>query len=269
MPMTPFRELLSLADAAELIGRRLYGETWTGSEYAYTEARKSPEEIAAERKPLEEERDAAEAKLRETEAAIQKTMDEKENRWLAAQRGKLETRIGQLNGSLGFHHTLNEIVIDAYNAHERWKTATDTLLRAIRDRRFMVHDGRGRELNQSVWSNPKFHYYLNLSIVINPRVSGEPRRQAARIYTDQFKKWVETLPPIVAPKREPSTKELVTEFLQREFAAMGARPRKMKQALREKAQKEITGLSERMFERVWAAEAPTELRKAGRTAQGK
>jgi hypothetical protein len=44
MPGTPFRELLTLSDAVELIGRRLYGETWTGWEYA-SRPRKSPEEM--------------------------------------------------------------------------------------------------------------------------------------------------------------------------------------------------------------------------------
>src|SRR5437870_1879483 len=256
MPGTRFREKLTLSDAVELIGERLYSDTWTGLEYAYSEPRKSPEEIGSERKPLEEELSEAEAEIQNIDAAIQKSIDAAENRRLATRRGKLETRTRHLHASLSLDHPLNDIVVDACNAQERWKTATQTLICALRDRRLLVHDGRGRELNPSVWTNPKFRYYLDLSIVINPWVSREPRRQAARIYTDEFKKWVVSLPPIVAPTREPSTKELVTEFLRQEFAAMKTGPRKIKLTLREEARKKIAGLSVRLFEQIWAAEAP-------------
>jgi sulfur relay (sulfurtransferase) DsrC/TusE family protein len=262
MSVKPFRESRDLSDAVELIGRRLYGETWTGLEYA-SQPRKSPEEITSERKPLEDELSAAETEIQQIDTATRKSIDAAENRRLAGLREKRETRMRHLHAALSLDHPLNDIVVDAYHSHVRWQIARETLLEAIRNRRLTVHDGRGRELNPGAWSHPKFRYYLDLSIVINPRVSGEPRRQAARIYTDQFKKWRETLVPMIAAKHEPTAKELVTEFLRQEFAAMKTGPRKTKLVLRQEARQKINGVSLLMFEHVWTAEAPAESRKAG------
>jgi hypothetical protein len=71
------------------------------------------------------------------------------------------------------------------------------------------------------------------------------------------------LTPIVAAKREPSPEERTAEFLRREFAAMRTGPRKTKRALRDAARKEIAGVSLRMFDQMWDAEAPAESRKPG------
>lgn len=263
MPGTPFREMLTLSDAVELIGRRLYADTWTGFEYA-SQPRKSPGEIANARKPLEQELAAAEAEIQEIDAAILKTTDPEQNLRLAARRDKLESRIGQLHATLSLDHPLNDIVVEAYNSYVRWQRARETLLRAIREFKLRVHDGHGRELNHLAWTHPKFRYYLDLSLVVVPKSAGEPRWQPARIYADLFKKWAEILPPLVAPKHEPALRELVTLFLRQEFAAMENAPRKTKQELREKARSKFgAALSFRMFEQLWAVEAPPELRKAG------
>src|SRR5437762_12302263 len=107
MSATRFTEKLTLSDAVEFIGERLYSHAWTGLEYAYSEPRKSPDEIASERKPLEEELSALEAEILGIDAAIRKTMDDQVNRQLAEHRDTLETRAGQLRGTLSFHHPLN------------------------------------------------------------------------------------------------------------------------------------------------------------------
>ena len=262
----PFRELLDLSGAVELIGRRLYGETWTGLEYA-SQPRKSPEEIASERKPLEDELSAAEAEIQRFDAAIQKSIDAAENERLARLRGKLETRMRHLHTALSFDHSLNDCVIEAYDAHVRWQTARETLLEAIRNRSLTVHDGRGRELNSGVWSHPKFRYHLDLSIVINPRMSGEPRRQAARIDRDRFENWLLTLKQIVEPPPEPpresSPEQQVTEYLQQQIAAAEGGPHKSKGALRKEAVAKIQGATGRMFDRIWQNVVPSDWRESG------
>jgi hypothetical protein len=262
MPVVPFREMLTLSDAVELVGRRLYDETWSGWEYA-SQPRKSPEEIASERKPLEEELSAAEAEIREVEAAILKAINANENRRLAARRDKLETRIRQLHTTPNRDHPLKEILVDAYTAHVRCKTATETFLEAINGFKLKVHNGRGQELNRAVWTHPKFRYYLDLSIVINPRSSGEPRRQAARINRDEFDNWLATLKPIVEAKHERSAEERLTEFLRQKIAGAGDGPHENKDQLREQALAQIPGARDRMFDRVWSNIVPEEWRKAG------
>lgn len=263
MPGTPFREMLTLSDAVELLGRRLYGDTWTGTEFLYREPRKSPEEIAAERKPLESELTDLEVALRDIKSAIEKTLDREKNRQLAADRDRTEGRIAHLRTRLSLDHTLNEAVIDAYNAHARGKTTTEMLLEAIKGFNLKIQDERGRELDRTVWSNPKFRYYLDLSFIINPWGSGKPRREAVRVDRDHFQNWLANLKPFVEAARERSTDEQLREFLRQEFAAAKARPRKTKGALRAAAQAKIDGLSDRMFDRIWALEAPAESRKAG------
>lgn len=262
MPGTPFRELLTLSDAVELIGRRLYGETWTGWEYQ-SQPRKSPEEIASERKPLEEELATAEAEIQKIEAAIQKSIDAAENRRLAKHREKLETRVRQLLTKLSLDHPLNALVRDAYETRVRWQTATETLLAALRGFKLRVHDGRGRELNQFAWSNPKFRYYLDLSLVVVPRTAREPRWQAARIDRDPFENWLATLTPLVEVPRELSPQERLTEFLRQQIAVATEGSHKRKGALRKEALKQTPGATGRMFDRVWSTVVPPKWHKSG------
>lgn len=262
MPVLPFCETYTLSDAVEQIGRRLYGETWTGLEYM-SQPGKSPEEIANERKPLEEELSTAETEIREIDAAIRKTVNAEENQRLAIQYRRLEARASRLRATLNLEYPLNDTVRDSYSAHVRGKTATETLLQAIKEFRLKVHDGRGRELNHFVWSDPRFSYCLDLSIAVNPRISGEPRRQAARIDRDQLKNWLATLKPIVEAKHERSVEERLTEFLRQHVADARGGPRKTKDALREEALAQIAGTTGRMFDRVWPNIVPQKWRRAG------
>ncbi len=264
MPVVPFRETYTLSDAVELIGRRLYGETWTGSESAYSQPRKSPEEIVAERKPLEEELSAAETRIREIDAAIGKTMDDHENRRLAVQRVRSQSLAKQLRATLSLDHPSNDITTDLYNAHVRWKTTVETFLEAIKGFKLKVHDGRGSPLNELVWNDPRFRCYLDLSVVVNSKTAAAPRWQPARIDRDKFKNWLATVTPLVEVKYERSAEERLTEFLRQELAAMRTGPRRTKVALRAAAREKIGGVSLRMFERIWTAETPPESRKGGR-----
>src|SRR5579863_9056866 len=146
MPGTPFREMVTLSDAVELIGRRLYGETWTGQKY-FSKPGKSPDELAIERKPIEAQISATEAEIREIEVAIHKSIDPAENRRLAKRREQRKTHVQQLHARLSLDHPLNDIIRDSYDTHMRWQTATAALLEVIKALKLHVHDGRGRELN--------------------------------------------------------------------------------------------------------------------------
>jgi hypothetical protein len=266
MPGTPFREMVTLSDAVELIGRRLYGETWIGQEYL-SRPGKSPDELARERKPLEEEISATEAEIREIEVAIQKSIDPAENRRLAKLRAKRKAHVQQLQARLSLDHPLNDIIRDSYDTHMRWHTATKTFVDAIKAFKLRVHDGRGRELNPAAWSNPKFRYYLELSLIVTPRSAGEDRRQPARIDRDPLNTWLATLKPIVepppAPPRELSPEQQVTGYLQQKVASARGGPHQNKDTLRKEALAQIPGATGRMFDRVWQNVVPPKWRESG------
>ncbi len=263
MPPVPFREMYTLSDAVEQIGRRLYGETWTSREYMYSDSSKSPDEIASERMPLEEEIKRAEEEIVEIDAEIRKTLNEETIRQLANHRGKLENRAAQLHTSLELYNPLNDTIVAAYNACDRAKVAKDTLIVAILEFKLQVHDGRGRQLNPFVWSDPRFCYDLGLSIVVNPRSSGEPRRQAARIDKEPFTNWLATLTPRVEAPHAPSPEEKLKEFLRQLIASSKGQKTVKKVEIQRDAIDAIPGVTVRMFNGIWGQLVPQEWRNAG------
>jgi hypothetical protein len=262
MPAPPFRELYTLTDTVELIGRRLYSDTWTSFEYMYAAPVRVPTEIAAERAPLEEELGTIESQIDAINREIAAILEGQKIERLKKRRRTLETRADGLRAELR-QLPLNDIILQTYNSHIRWHQAKDALVDAIRQFRLKVHDGRGHELNHSVWLDPRFRCYIDLSIVVNSKTAGSPRRQAARIDRDAFKNWLASINPLVEPPSAPAVQERLTEYVRREIDVARGVKHKTKSELLESAKKEIPGVTKRMFEHVWASETPAEWRKAG------
>lgn len=262
MPAPPFRETYTLSDAVELVGRHLFGDTWSSLEYIYCEGSRGPAEVAAERQPLESELTTVEAQIDANNRDIGAILDAGKIGRLKRKRGELEARENTLRARLR-NLPYNETTIENYNAYLRWHKAKQTLLDGIRQLRLKVHDGRGRELNFSVWNDPRFRYYIDLSIVVNSRTAGGLRRQAARIDRDAFKNWLATVKPLVESPGEPAVEERLTEFVRREVDASRNSKRKTKPKLLELARNEIPGVTKRMFERVWGSVTPADWHKPG------
>jgi hypothetical protein len=255
----------------ELVGRHLYSHIWTGREHFHTQPVDSPQEIAAKREPLEKLRDAATAELLDIENAILATTNAKEISRLMVRRKDVEWRSKTLNTQIFVDHPLNDGVIETYKSFMRQKRATETLLDAIRKLEVKVHDGRGRPLNHSVWTDNRFRFYIELSIVINSTTAGGPRRQAARIDRKPFEDWLKAIPRIVEPIALPepevrTTPEKQCKLLIINWINSGRVPINRNAAWLE-AKEQISGLSERAFQRAWAESAPDSWKRRGRRAK--
>ena len=264
-----FRETHTLSDAVERIGRRLYAHTWTGDEH-FQQKVKSPEELANIRAPLEKKLNEASTELSEIDRAIHRTIDNREIEELKKQR--LHTQSDWNNLNLQLNHELpaqNDYTRTVYESYDRYRKAESTLLDAVRQRQIMVHDGHGHELSPSVWTHPKFRYCIELSIVVNSKMSGEPRRQAARIDRDPFEKWLATVKPLVESLRPLSVEERLDDFLKQEVLAAKIAPKKTKPKYCAAAKAEIPDVTKRMFDRIWSEVVPSTWRHGGRPKSGK
>jgi hypothetical protein len=268
---TPFREMYTLSDAVELVGRHLYSHTWTGREYFFTLPVDSPQEIVAKREPLEKQRDAAIAEFREIEKAILATTNAEEISHLMVRRESAESRSQILNTQIVLDHPMNEGVVETYESHVRHKCATETLIDSIRQSRLNVHDGRGRFLSPWVWTDSRFRCDIELSIVINPKTAGGIRRQAARIDREPFDVWLKTIPRLVeriAPDRpeisvapEKQCESAITNWVESRRIPIN------RTAASLELKRHIPDLSERAFLRAWAKCAPDSWKKSGRRAK--
>jgi hypothetical protein len=202
--------------------------------------------------------------LEEIELTTGKTLDRAEIEQLTERRNELESRKNSLNVELNLNMpALNDVTRATFEAGERRKKSEDLLLCAIRENKIKVHDGHGRELNQLAWTDPRFRFHIDLSVVVNGKISGEPRRQAARIDRPAFKQWIKTLKPLVESVRALSVVDRLRDFLRNEITAAQTAPRKTKKEYLTSAKLKIAGLSKPIFERVWPEEVPAEWRKAG------
>jgi hypothetical protein len=263
MSDSPFHEVYTLSDAVELIGRRLYSDTWTGVEYQQ-QKRLSPTELGALREPLEIQMAAATDEVKAIHAAMRRSLDKGEIESLRAREEIAQARWRECSSQLNFHlPELNDHYRNAYEGYARWKASEEVLLKAIRGFQIQVHDGRGRQLNSSVWAHLHFHYSIELSAVKNSKISGEPRRQAARIDRQALLNWLDQLEPIVKPRHLPTPEEQLREYLKQQVKAAEIAPRKTKSDHRDDVSRRIPGISKRKFEQVWAEVVPKEWQLPG------
>jgi hypothetical protein len=263
MSNAPFRATFTLSDTIEHIGRRLFAHEWTGFEYRH-DAQLSRAELTAKRSPLEARKKSFEDELVTLQTELNRSVKAKEIEDIKRRILDAQSRHGKLNDEL--NHAIpvpNDKQLVAFKAHERRKHAEGTLLNAIREGKLIVHDGHGRELNPSVWTNPHCRHSIELSIVINSKASSEPRRQAARIDQGLVKDWLQTLDPIVKILgMEPADDRLRNYLKQRVGAARGS-CHETKAFYRKEASHSISGMSKRLFERIWAEVVPKEWQQPG------
>ena len=264
MVQTGFRRCYTLSDAVELTGRRLFAHEWTGFEYSQERPQWSPDELEQAHSAIQKTINALEQQLSETENAISATLDDEENQRLGQKRSSINRRRQIEASKLGLLPQ-PEILRQTFEAYRRRIEAESAVVDAIQQGKLNVHDGRGRPLSTLVWTDVRFRYYIELSIIVNCKTAGAPRWRPARIDEKELDRWVATLQPPVQSRGKPSADEQLRLFLRQQVRAVeGGTPVQGKAAFRELARKEIPGLTKRMFERLWMEEIPDSWHQPGR-----
>jgi hypothetical protein len=268
VPALQIRKHYLLSEAFELVGRRLFGRTWTGTEYAQRPT-PSPDEIAATREPYETSLTNLSRDLTEIESQIARSLDQAVLAQAAERKQRIEEQLTLLRTTLHLELSEpNEAMRDQWETYQRRVAAERTLKDAIREHRFGVDDGRGNQIHPLVWTDdPRFRCYVELSIAVTAKRSGTPRVQPVRIEEHSFDSWLRTLGPLVAhepPKDELPPVEKARALIRKWVAESDGVQLKSKAAYMADAQERIKGLSERGFDQAWAIEAPPSWKKHGK-----
>jgi hypothetical protein len=258
-----------LSEAFELVGRQLFGQTWTGMEYAQ-QPTPSVDEIAAAREPYETSYTNLARDLTEIEARISRSLDQEELARATERKRTIEEQLAFLRTKL--HLELpepNEVMRSQWETYQRCVATERTLIDAIQDRRFSVDDGRGRQIHPLIWTNdPRFRCYLELSVAVTAKRSVTPRVQPVRIDEASFDAWVRTLQPLVGHEARPEDKlpppERARALIRNWAADSNGAQLKSKAAYMADAHGIIEGLSERAFDQAWAIEAPAAWKRHGK-----
>jgi hypothetical protein len=263
VPVSSIRKDYLLSEAVELIGRRIYGGEWSGSEL-YARPCPSPEELAEARKPFEGELAEADAALARIQQRIRSTLSEEETKRLLEQKEAAISRRVEVHHHLRVNPAPTDVHAQDHATFQRREKAVSTLLDGLALGRVKAHNGNGYPIDSWLWKGHQyFRYNICLSSVRLPSNVSDKRHQPARLEERAFDDWCSTL-EVLTPAAEQglSAKERCKIFLRTKLDPSA--PQKPKADYLAEAQALIPDLSKRAFESVWAEQAPDELRKGGR-----
>ncbi len=168
MPVSIVRNLYLLSEAFELVGRRLFGTEWNGTEYGMRSC-PSPEDMWRARAPHVEALQRIESELAEIDGRIKHTLKEAEIRELVERRRVAFERRSEVNQQLFSFPEPTDTIAWAYASHQRKLKAEATLISAIKEGKIPVQNGRGSVIDSLLWrGHPNFHYCIELSVVRVP-----------------------------------------------------------------------------------------------------
>ncbi len=252
-----------LLEAYDLLGRRLYGRTWTGTEITARPLR-PPEEIAAEHEALTRRIEALDARLAELSAEQMRLVqedaladNERKREALLHQRQELTTRLERLP-------TADAQYRDKHDAFRRRVETETRLITALAEGELAAVIGFQLELPRHVWRGERgFKYYLDLSLAVVPRTMSAKRHDSVLLRTDAFDAWIETISPVVTGDPDLLPAEAMCIRYLRDVVKKGPKEHP-KPAYLEEALALIPDLSRRQFNRLWAQEVPQNWKRSGR-----
>src|SRR5690348_14605574 len=118
VPVSIVRNLYLLSEAFELVGRRLFGGEWNGSEYGMRPCR-SPEDMLRARAPHVEALQRIEGELAEIAARMKRMLSESEVRELEEQRRVAFERRSEVHQQLFSSPEPSETIAWAYASYQR------------------------------------------------------------------------------------------------------------------------------------------------------
>lgn len=252
-----------LLHAFDKLGRHIYGGQWHGDE-AWAPQRKSPEEVSADRQPIDDELFGIAERQSVITARIAKTIDGAEITSLEEERAALYDRRGELHNSL--HELPEPRDSDLARYHRRMRTET-TLRQGLADGEISAQFGPDLMIEWRTWSKlPGFKLIIPFSLAYVPKTCSSERRNFVAFERLAFDKWLETITPNVGAGQPLTPEGQLVRFLREE---MKQGKRFSKSAYLQQAQGQIAGLSERAFERTWADTVPPGWTRKGRPPSSK
>jgi hypothetical protein len=248
--------------AYELLGRYLFGDTWTGNEIQEWEM-KSPEAIEDLRTPHEAEVAELDDQDAELEAEIGRTVSEDEIERIQAKINQLQkTRALHLD-ALAKLPRLDDRYRERFQSVERRELTEKQLIDALADGALDAVFGFGLMVPGELWAGaPGFKYYLELSIAVMPKTHSGTRRGPIFIPKGAFDVWIDGIIPEVMDGSTSAAPEVLCRKFLRDVSS-GPRS-KSKTGYRKDAMANIEGLSIRQFDRAWDREVPIRWKEPGR-----
>lgn len=261
--MLPIESYYFLLHAFDVLGRRLFGEEWTRQEYRQAPL-PSPEEVTAERAPLEQRIAELDARQEEIEQDIGRSLSAGQLDSLKGDKAALITERTACRERLSHLYRIDDRYRHEYETFTRRRETEKRLFGALASGQLAASYGGLCNLDWEGWSRERgFKVYLETSLVVAPRLRGGARRASVLIPRDAFDEWLKTVLPITAGAIATLSPEEQCRAWLTSLAASGQKP-KAKTALCEEALKRFPGLGPRGFRRVWDLHVPASWRRKGR-----
>lgn len=252
-----------LLHAFDRLGRRLHGDEWDAQEYKVAPCR-SPEEIEAQRRELQNGLDEIAAKIDALNGQIGKTVNADEIASFKQRMDELEaarTDIREVFYRLP--HDMTGPQRD-WDRHTRKQQTELLLLQALTDEKLFAYEPGGMRIEWRSWSlYPGFKCSLDLSLIRVPAHCSGQRRMSVLLHKEDFDKWLQTVLPVSESALAQTSPEDRCRAWLVEIALPSAPPARKAEMCSEAMQR-FPGLSERAFNRLWDAIAPEHWKKSGR-----
>jgi hypothetical protein len=284
MPTFDLTAHYSLLQAFDLIGRRIFGDDWTGSE-AWTRRSDDPAVTMKERAAVG--RELAEIEQQIAALGIQINYPENESQKAEAQAKYQELSDLRRTGEDRYRHFPVEYDtwIADHAAYARRSQVEDIIMGAFSSRELDLVFGAGQVLPWEDWRHrPGFKVYINLSLIRMPdryisrhgivqsdrdsTVSPsnpyrEPGRYVAFVKAETFNDWLGKFAP--NPDSPGSlAPEAQCRSMIKEMVLMNHNSVPKKEDCWQECKRRIPKLSERAFNRQWADLTPDDWKAGGR-----
>jgi len=238
---------LTLANAFNFLGQHLYASQWTGQELSCAPLL-SPQDLNAKRAPIEKQ-------VTKLEKQMDATPDNKQD--------LTKTRNGLLN-ELWEIGEADEAYQDRYQIYERKLETEKVLLNGLTSKSLTANLTSGADIPIEVWRGSEgFEYDIDLSQVTLPKFYANKPQQAAHINQKALKAWLRDIKPIIKEAKAKTSPNDQCRIFLKEKIELGGKD-KTRDEYKAEAMSQITGLSHRAFNQVWAEIIPEGWKKAGR-----
>lgn len=252
-----------LLQAFDLLGRKLYPDSWTGTEYESREV-PSPEELQNVRTPIEREIKEQEAIWEEAEKELKAKLLSVEDREDLVQRiDQARDRSNELIDQLQHIERPGASHESAYRSQQRMIVARDRLYEAFRVNEIEPRFNGSSLIHWDAWlRNEGCQVFLSVSMMTtSPSMSGK-RRGSVTVEKVPFDRWLAKVIPLegsISPEVESAL--AYTNYLENEIAG-GVKNLTRDQYL--EVGKKNYGLGANEAKRIWRDTVPADWRKKGR-----
>lgn len=259
-----FLNFYFLLEAYDRLGQHLYGEEWDHHEI-FKPAMRSPEDIDAERAPLERQYAAAQAEIERCDREIKATLSGSRVEQLKAEKAwQFELR-NEAAQALSEKLEIDDRYRQRYRQFERRYRTEETLVAALKNRDLEAVFNAGMVIEPELWDGrPGFQYWILESLARVPSNFSSRRRAPVFLKRDEFDAWLQRVTPINATAPSDDPESCGRRFLDAAVREGGQRKQYPKGEYRRQAQEACPGLSRRAFDRLWDQMVPDSWREGGR-----